>query len=465
MKINLIYDLIGPDNLIVNGVNLDHLEYFWDLNFNIVDNIEHEPFKKNFPNTTYWNIGSLGSLELNCISISDIDCDSEDSVYLYPVSVNGDYYNSLGLADNQISFFNFLSKNIIELLKTHNNVFLFYEQTGEPYFDSTLLKKIYDDSILFEIPINKILIVNGTNSNQIILDDFIDKYGSADGIRLVTFNWPIPFKSLELRSRLGYEPNKNAEKSTIADISHIKKPKSHKGLFLNRRLRYHRILSLALLAENGTLDSMLYSLDMNLNFYDNFKETLLYNDDTMPPVIIRDKSIHDKLKTGYDILCDINKKTIDFDDLNSVHGYGMETKEIYENTFFSVVSETEFSKFTQSFTEKILKPIMHFHPFFLIGSPYILHHLKKYGFRTFDNWWDESYDTMENDDERLLSVINQIQIVSNLSNSDLYKMLEEMRDVLIHNHNLLISYGGDTIKKMIYRNLKSVIKYEHNVLL
>ena len=53
---------------------------------------------------------------------------------------------------------------------------------------------------------------------------------------------------------------------------------------------------------------------------------------------------------------------LDYDDFDYIHGFGMETKELYEKTFFSVVLETEFSKFQESFI-KVIKPIQHFHPF------------------------------------------------------------------------------------------------------
>jgi len=463
MKINCVYDIIGPLRFIPNAISSSHFKFFKKFDYNTNEHVLDDDNNQ----LSYWDVGAIGALELDNISISEIPkIPNLSDIYLYPVSTNGNYYKSLGLDDSNTStFFENLSNRIIKLLKENENFYLYYEQNGEPYFDSDILKKIYDDCIEFGISISKLIIVNGTNSNDLILEDFREKYGIQDTINLITFNWPIPFKALELRSRLNLEPNDMSKNSTISDISHINLNKSHKGLFLNRRLRYHRLLSLALLEENGTLDKLMYSLDMNLNFYDNFKETLLHKSDTMPPVLIKNEEIQNKLLNGYDKLIQINKKTLDFENLSEVHGYGMETKELYEKTFFSIVSETEFSVFVQSFTEKLIKPMMHFHPFFVIGSPYTLQHLKKYGFKTFDKWWDESYDLIENDEDRLISVLGEIERISNLSNDELSKMLNEMRDVLIHNNEILISYDKDKLKKVLGRNLKSILKYNHNYLL
>ena len=463
MKINFVYDIIGPLRFIPNGVASSHFKFFKKFDYNTNEHVLDDD--KN--QILYWDIGAVGALELDSISISDIpNIPSPSNIYLYPVSTNGNYYKSLGLDNSDTkTFFGNISNKIIKLLHENENFYLYYEQNGEPYFDSDILKKIYDDCVDFGISISKLLIINGTNSNDLILEDFREKYGIQDTIHLITFNWPIPFKALELRSRLHLEPNDMSKNSTISDISHINLNKSHKGLFLNRRLRYHRLLSLALLQENGTLDKLMYSLDMELNFYDNFKETLLHKSDTMPPVVIKNKETQDKLLKGYDGLLKISKKTLDFENLSEVHGYGMETKELYENTFFSVVSETEFNVFVQSFTEKLIKPMMHFHPFFVIGSPYTLKSLKKYGFKTFDKWWDESYDEIENDEDRLISVLDEITRISNLSNDNLRKIIIEMEDVLIHNNQILISYDKDKLKKVLGRNLKSILKYNHNYLL
>ena len=66
--------------------------------------------------------------------------------------------------------------------------------------------------------------------------------------------------------------------------------------------------------------------------------------------------------------------------------------EWYDNTCFSVVSESIVSNRIMFITEKTYKPIAFYHPFLILGPMGILKALKDQGFETFENLFDESYD-------------------------------------------------------------------------
>lgn len=112
-------------------------------------------------------------------------------------------------------------------------------------------------------------------------------------------------------------------------------------------------------------------------------------------------------------------------------------KDEYEKTYFSIVSETNAETKYLFVTEKTLKPIMNLHPFFINGNPGILNHLKKIGFKTFDKWWDESYDSETNFRKRTDMVIEQVKLVCNKSPKEMNDMILEMKDILTYNKHLL----------------------------
>ena len=70
--------------------------------------------------------------------------------------------------------------------------------------------------------------------------------------------------------------------------------------------------------------------------------------------------------------------------------------------------------------------------------------MRKLGFKTFDRWWDESYDTIENGWDRFHSILRLVKNLSKKSNQELLEMYVEMKDVLQHNINLIDNYDMKT---------------------
>lgn len=118
------------------------------------------------------------------------------------------------------------------------------------------------------------------------------------------------------------------------------------------------------------------------------------------------------------------------------------------NSYFSLVSETAFYNQPlngsdvshlggKTFTEKTFRPMIVKHPFVLIARENSLRTLREYGFKTFDTWWDESYDAIENDRERFLKISNLVYELCCIEPSHWDCMLEEMQPVLEHNYQLM----------------------------
>ena len=76
----------------------------------------------------------------------------------------------------------------------------------------------------------------------------------------------------------------------------------------------------------------------------------------------------------------------------------------YENSKLSVVMETNMVDESYQLSEKIYKPIMTEHPFVVLGPVGYLDFLRSYGYETFGEWIDESYDK-EQDVARRISMI------------------------------------------------------------
>jgi hypothetical protein len=112
--------------------------------------------------------------------------------------------------------------------------------------------------------------------------------------------------------------------------------------------------------------------------------------------------------------------------------------EAHQKTFCYVVSETKYGQPFGYFSEKVLDSMTFLRPFIMASTPNSLKYLKMHGFKTFDRWWDESYDQEQDHEKRILKVFDVIDYIDSLSIDQLKKTIEEMNDVLIHNKNQIV---------------------------
>ncbi len=124
-------------------------------------------------------------------------------------------------------------------------------------------------------------------------------------------------------------------------------------------------------------------------------------------------------------------------------------------SFVHLVTETCFFERKLHLTEKIFKPIVCKQPFLLLGCANNLQYLKTYGFRTFNQWWDENYDVIQDPITRLEAIIKILKEICTYSNKDLEDMLFEMQTVLEHNYNWFYSKEFlDLVWKELTSNLQ-----------
>ena len=151
---------------------------------------------------------------------------------------------------------------------------------------------------------------------------------------------------------------------------------------------------------------------------------------------------------------------IDYKNEISIPNHSMALSAIPEcmESFVYVVTETCYWERKCYLTEKIFKPIVSRMPFILVGCAHNLAYLRSYGFRTFDRWIDESYDTIEDPIERMHAIGVVLASIGNRSLDDLQEILCEMQEVLDYNYNLFYSQKFlDHCWNELIVNIKSVV--------
>lgn len=101
----------------------------------------------------------------------------------------------------------------------------------------------------------------------------------------------------------------------------------------------------------------------------------------------------------------------------------------YTNCAIDIVLETLFDDARHHLTEKTLRPMACGKPFFLAGTAGSLQYLREYGFCTFQDLWDESYDLIRDPLQRLTAMINEMQRLARLP-------LHQQRDIVYRAHQL-----------------------------
>ena len=123
----------------------------------------------------------------------------------------------------------------------------------------------------------------------------------------------------------------------------------------------------------------------------------------------------------------------------------------YKNTFVSVVMcafpHTENCCHLHSST---FNPIYSGHPIIQFGPYKSLERMRKLGFKTFDRWWDESYDDEPNSWKRLQMVMDLTLRLSKLDNEKWIEVLWQMSEILQHNTDLINNYS---IEKELYNRI------------
>ncbi len=118
------------------------------------------------------------------------------------------------------------------------------------------------------------------------------------------------------------------------------------------------------------------------------------------------------------------------------------TTQKHADSFLSLVTETLWHKDTCFWSEKTKKALLTKRPFILLAPAGTLRMLKEFGFKTFDKFWDESYDEIEDQGKRFEAVMKIVDQILELPMKECTSLLQEMHSILSHNYYHLANIGN-----------------------
>jgi len=226
--------------------------------------------------------------------------------------------------------------------------------------------------------------------------------------------------------------------------SYTVKEKEKVCICFNRVARPHRLALFGLMLERGLVEKSYYSYLHASHNSDNPLESYLkaiksqFSDSSYKRVEKQIRLNKDKIPLMLNIPPDENATYIKDSDYD-----------YFENSYFSLVTETLYNERDGSvfFSEKIFKPIGMKHPFILVNAPGSLKYLRDLGYRTFNNIIDETYDTINNPEERMLAIVAEVERLSKNTPEQWIDWQNQAKEIVEHNYRTLKS---KTFKDFIY---------------
>jgi len=114
-------------------------------------------------------------------------------------------------------------------------------------------------------------------------------------------------------------------------------------------------------------------------------------------------------------------------------------------------------------TEKIYKAIAWQHPFVLVSTCGSLAYLKRMGFKTFSDFWDESYDSELNHTDRMNKIIDLLKQIASWDRPAQVNFLTQVQPIIKHNAELLLDMYSQKLEGQSREYLEFLEKYGQDV--
>ena len=127
---------------------------------------------------------------------------------------------------------------------------------------------------------------------------------------------------------------------------------------------------------------------------------------------------------------------------NQSHQINMWT--LADQSLLHVITETVYHGRRNHLTEKTFKPIVMQQPFVMVSARGSLEYLRRYGFKTFNDFWNEDYDQSD-DDVRIMHIGKLLKDIDSLSPKEKKDLQKHLVPVVEHNFRWFYSSGFENL--------------------
>ena len=429
--IKIVYNWIGPQGPIINTELPNILQIIA-----VTESVTMHDHSKFWTEDLWWRI----FLHNDPFVLSSTMAIDEHDAFIYPLSlvwrIN---FSNYFLGTTGILEYAHTPHHIIYNVRNHKGFFMI-DLSAEAFVQDSHLTALHTYfGSTHGIPLGKIIYLTGCMNAREIYDEWCNKNNIPDDpthrIKMVSF--PV--------SQHGFAVNLALSEESQYDVGSIPEK-----LFLmwNRRYRPHRTSLVVALDKTGLVDRSYVSMgavdpeNPNVQFinkmYANWNETL--------NITLQDvNNFIRKLPLSIDSETDIIKMCGDFT---------AQTRTFYQNSLISIVTETNFDEAELTLTEKSFKPSREKHPFIIVGVRHALKTLKEYGFQTFSEFWDESYDDTVDARERMKKIVEVCEYIGTWDHAKILDFKQRVKPILENNFKAI----QFNTAQMVAQTLAQIVK-------
>lgn len=317
------------------------------------------------------------------------------------------------------SFFNFLPAEYLNDLRK-GTAMLLLDQSHEGYQTLWLWEYFHKQCIEYQVNPTSLIYVTGNLLAEVQYTIWSENNNIVDRLTVISYaHFEYDVQHLAVKSNLTTDFSVNVEYKA-KDLESIK-------LFncLNKRKRPHRFWFYTKLVEHNLTDRGLISIN-------EFDICQMYVENRIPPADLIERANSRIPSTIYGIS-------------NTEHPDSYYIKRIRDDvcldSWVSVVSESSFSDLDNEvfISEKTFKPIACMHPLIILGNQGSLIKLRELGYKTFDGFIDETYDTLPTF-ERMEAIAIALKKIDAIN--DKLAWYKSMQPILEHNRKQLAINAG-----------------------
>lgn len=407
--LSFVYEWIGPGGPISNTRMPNIADLSWSLYRNeqpMHDFVHHPFFINDFP-------------EARLVTPANLP----DGKFIYELNfANIDYrdWKHFFNTENGALSNNYISPQVLERIRVRKNAYilvtiLFEAWVHDEFFD--VMIKFFNHH---KIPLSQVIYATNCYNGYDIYREYCNRRRLPSTMNVEYFP-TFRVHRTDIEVVLAKYKNKKYEVG----------PRKKTFLCFQRRINDHRIAILLNAIKNNNIDQFHISMDNK-------------HPDDGRPFLDEAKGFLHKFQQFNFTQSDVDNanKILPLTlDTNNFSKYPMEssqlsTESFYKSSLINIVSETYFFDREIHLTEKTWKPIAFKQPFIIVGAKGSLKHIRGLGFKTFNEFWNEDYDQLD-DIARMKNIFDIVNKISRWNDEERIKFTEQVKDIVEYNFNHL----------------------------